>query len=886
MKRTTTTLSAYCFLLISSTNPVFGVSLYEEQILSIGKKHEKNGDYNKALNTYKKYQTENQHSQAVEDRINAISPLANGKQKTKNSNSNSNSKSKGFSGVITSKSEGPVFVIQTMTGVASESGRRSAERQKEKLERLGLKCYVKHGQNTYVRCNPSYNRNDLNEGLSILKRNGIGNFIVKDKDVSILSNGSFSVSGESDNSKSDEVSKQKEAEIIKEITETPKKIEEPVKEEKPIKEESVANPDSNKSEEVAESGQNSLTSRPAPRKKLTGASKFTLSEGYTALNSKQIPKAKEIFGDILQYEENNVDASFGYALAFMNEGDWNKAYITLSKVIDSTNREDVKNTYKTIEYNMHLKEGWKNVSSAPDKSIAHFLKAREIEPDALDTSEGLSYAYGNSKEFDKLIPEAQKLFAKRKDFKSAGMLINAFLSAKLPDKAREFFDSLNPDFQVNLDYNPKRDEQIAEAESLIADGRYRQAKSVLRELYLIYPTNSKVLLGFAKIYEAEKQYKSALEYYATVLTKDENNIDALSGLANVSIALEKYDDALGYLAKLKEQQAPGVEKKINETKLKLYLKQKNTKEALVLAKEMLADDPTNIELYLILGDLNVEMKKNRDAYFYYGRALQLNQNSFDIRMKLLNLLLEQNLFDQTQTLLEKFKDFQMTDEEKIALRDFYIKFYKKYTATSLEEKDYAYALKGAQAGLQMEPNDTFFIESAGWAALNSKKYNDVVYYFNKILAKDPENYTIRYGVGLAYVNLKQMDKAKEYFRYAEKSSDPELLYKVAEIYRDIGLKKDSYRVVKLIEELGKRQITKNTKTDKGSPTAQSQLGLTPAGGGGSSSRDSMDTYNPFLGTTLSPSAESGSSGGETENLQSEPSDKNEIEVKKKIGQWF
>ena len=184
------------------------------------------------------------------------------------------------------------------------------------------------------------------------------------------------------------------------------------------------------------------------------------------------------------------------------------------------------------------------------------------------------------------------------------------------------------------------------------------------------------------------------------------------------------------------------------------------------------------------------------------------------------------------------------------MRDFYLKFYKKYTAYLLEEKDYGLALKAAKSGLKMEPEDSFFIESAGWAGLNSKKYNDAIFYFSKILAKDPKNWTIRYGMGLAYVNLKQFSKAKEYFKSAEASNDVDLLYKIAEIYKDTGYKKDSYRVIKLIEELGARKLAKVKKRKK-VPKQKAKKGsitdiLVPSSSQDASQVDELNTFNPFI----------------------------------------
>jgi thioredoxin-like negative regulator of GroEL len=917
MNLITTTLIAYSFLLIFSTN-LSGVSLSEEQIINLGRKLERAGNYKNALELYERYQSENSFSQKIDDRIKIIKPMADRDTRSENVEkiTYKQTDSQPVSYLRPNREERKIYsspkkiyAIQVLT--TKSAYRKSAEREKRRFENLGLNCYLKEGNWLYLRCNPSENRDDLESGIDILERARKGYFVVTDENVPI-NNYNQSTSSTQNREPASRVREERRVEPKKEETQPQSQPQEEVIINKTVtsadenpnnnrnpllmnpRDRINSRPDINRNpRDITENGRDDTDLKNERLHLLKGGkSKFNIADGYKALNSKQLSKAKEIFSDILKYNDKDIDASFGYALAFMNEGDWIKAYITLGKVIDSTDREDIHKTYKSINYNMNLKEGWKNVGTNPDKAIAYFQKAGEVEMTS-DVSEGLAYAFNNNKEFDRAIPEAKKLYMKKRDYKSANLLVEAYLKADKPDKAREFFESLEPAFQANMEYNPKRDELILEAKKLIDEEHYHQAKSILRELYLMFPTNLKVLLYFAKVYQEEGKFKNALEYYRTVLSKDEMNLDALMGITEIYIATEKYDEALQTLSTLKDNNVQNAEKMINDVKLKLYLKDGNSKEAIVLAKEMLLEDPTNVKLYVILGDLNVEQKRNRDAYFYYGRAFQLSPDSFDVRMKLLNLLLEQNLFDQTQTLLSKFDGFQLVGEQRTILRDFYIKFYKKYTAVSLEEKDYEFALKGAKAGLQMEPDDTFFIESAGWAGLNSKQYNDAIFYFSKILAKDPENYTIRYGMGLAYVNLKQFNKAREYFKYAEKSSDVDLLYKVAEIYKDTGYKKDSYRVIKLIEELGRRSISTGkipAKSVEASPTftdAPSAVSTT------NSQRDSMNTFNPFIvggsGANYSPPKVI-EPVPETQRIPSAlPSvvpQPDQIEVKKKSGSWF
>jgi tetratricopeptide (TPR) repeat protein len=908
MKRITTTLLAYFFLLTYSTNPLFGLTtLYEEQMINLGKRYERAGDYQKAFELYNNYQKENQFSEEIERRLRAVRPML---KKSQNVAPAPEKKSSPAKPKNDSSQLERVFALQVLT--TRKDYRKAAEREKRKFESYGLESYLKEGSNLYLRCNPSENRSNLQSGIDILKKRRKDYFIVRDE-----------IAMDSTSSKNDSQEIQKREPVARPtpVVQTPKKVEvtptETIEEPKAVQPPVIArNPREESSSQSPALTQNprealnntppalnrnprdvlnrnpreALNNRPSNLHRLKGGkSKYTVNEGYKALNGKQLSKAKEIFGDILKYNEKDIDASFGYALAFMNEGDWIKAYITLGKVIEDTDREDIQKTYKSIRYNMNLKEGWKNVATSPDKAVSYFQKAGEVER-TTDVSEGLAYAYSNNKEFDKAIPEAKKLYSEKKSFKSASLLIDAYLKAKQNENARSFFESLDPVFQANMEYNPKREEMIAEVEKLMELEEYHQAKSLLRELYLMFPTNMKVLLYFAQVYQAEKKYKSSLEYYRTVLAKEKDNVDSLMGISEIHIALEQYKDAIKVLEEIKliDDKAE-VDKIIADVKLKNHMKNEEFKEAKLLAKEMLLEDPTNLKLYVILGDLNMKEQRNRDAYFYYGRAFQLSPDSFEIRMKLLGLLLEQNLFDQTQTLLGKFDGFKMKADERTELRDFYIKFYKKYTAVSLEEKDYVYALKGAKAGLQMEPDDTFFIESAGWAGLNSKQYNDAIFYFSKILAKDPDNYTIRYGMGLAYVNLKQFEKAREYFRYAEKSIDIDLLYKVAEIYKDTGFKKDSYRVIKLIEELGKHSVVAQA------PPPDKELAKVPVMESVSktnSPRDSMNTYNPFIigGTEASfkPPEVAQPVGTRTisEAVPTLVPEPEQIEIKKKSGSWF
>jgi tetratricopeptide (TPR) repeat protein len=621
-----------------------------------------------------------------------------------------------------------------------------------------------------------------------------------------------------------------------------------------------------------------------PKTKAKASSKFTLKEGYDALNGKNMNKAKEVFSDLIKFNPEDEGAVFGLALVFMNEGDWTKAYITLKPVAKKTKRKDIKETFVGITYNMYLKKGWKNVASRPDQSVKFFQEAQKIK-DSSDISEGLSYAFNNNNESGKAIPHVMAVYKKKRDFKSAKMMVETYLKAEKKKEAEEFFYSLEPAYQANMKYNPKKQKAIDKVKKLIEEEKYREARGILRELYLLYPTDLDVLYSLGKVYESEKRYKKAIEYYRTVLSSEEGHKDALFSLSQIYMDQGKNEEAYKVLKELQKNKVK-VEKYIDEVRLRMYLANDENKKAMELAKSLLLDNPTSVKLHTTLGELSEKMNQKREAYFYYARAYQMAPDDFKVRMKLLELLLEQKLFDQVQTVLGQFEGFPLKKSQKEELKDFYKQYYKTYTAVSLEDEDYEYALKAAKAGLQMMPDDMGLMESAGWAALNSKKYPEAVYYFSKIIAKEPDAYSQKYGLGLAYVNMKQMDKAKAAFKGAEATSDKELLYKIAGIYKDIGLKKDAYRVVKMLERgVPKASPKKKKKKNPEELDTKPVLSSAPSPEAEEEeNKDSMDTYNPFL---QDPPKEIPlvQPINDPEPLPEQPT-LNENPVKKKSGRWF
>lgn len=147
----------------------------------------------------------------------------------------------------------------------------------------------------------------------------------------------------------------------------------------------------------------------------------------------------------------------------------------------------------------------------------------------------------------------------------------------------------------------KAESAAAEADKLVAEGKYDEAISVYEnfmaenaETETIYKFN----LVIGEIYEKKGDYETAIAKYNLVLDKDPNDANALLKIGNAYIRARKYDEAKGYY------------------------------ERLVQVK---ANDPT---ILFTLAEIMLDNGNYDGAIEFYQKAIDLNANFADAYMKL------------------------------------------------------------------------------------------------------------------------------------------------------------------------------------------------------------------------------------------------------------
>ena len=87
------------------------------------------------------------------------------------------------------------------------------------------------------------------------------------------------------------------------------------------------------------------------------------------------------------------------------------------------------------------------------------------------------------------------------------------------------------------------------------------------------------------------------------------------------------------------------------------------------------------------------------------------------------------------------------------------------------------AQRYAEMALQMVPDDPSIADTLGWIYYKQGKYNEAVTEFKKSIEKLPENPTIRYHLGAAYMKLDDKASAKPHLERAVKLGEKERDFK-------------------------------------------------------------------------------------------------------------
>lgn len=251
------------------------------------------------------------------------------------------------------------------------------------------------------------------------------------------------------------------------------------------------------------------------------------------------------------------------------------------------------------------------------------------------------------------------------------------------------------------------------------------------------PKNIEVLSGLGRIEALKHHVSEAESYYQKVLALDPTHFTTLFYLGELRIEQGQYGEAQEILEKLEveDPKATWVTQALKRAKqgpilqeIKLIEEKGNYKEAIDRYKQLYADDPESLDLYIAVGRIYTEMKRYKDAIALYKHGLSLYPDANQLRIALGFTYLAKNDLTRSKNTLEVAAKRSPLDPEVWAGLG-------RIAALEGDEED---AEKLYQRSLKLNPSDTLTLSYLANLRMEQKKFKEAGELFKKIYQINPK----------------------------------------------------------------------------------------------------------------------------------------------------
>ncbi len=393
---------------------------------------------------------------------------------------------------------------------------------------------------------------------------------------------------------------------------------------------------------------------------------------YTAhayLKTKQINKAINLYKYIIEKDPSNIEAKKSLAEVYMLKKDKNLALELYKSILETTTDDNEKKNIK--------------------------LQITSI--------------YCDFRDWDKMLLEASLLIETYPEDRTIlSYLKKGYL---ISNRLEEVVDILKRLAELEP-ANGKHIEELAEV--YLKLNRYKEVIEVAVKAMNAREINKGILYNcVAKAYIGLQDYDKALVYLKSIIAKFPRDVELKKTLGSLYCQLRKYEMAIDIYKDYLEIAYPSEIQDVRVTLSNVYLDYANylftqgkMDSVFQMYNKALEYNPSNTDIYVILGDLNFSIRNYQEAIKYYKMAIEIAPENSDYYFKL------GNLYYEIDNIIEA----------------------KKYYTQSLHIKP---DLALAHAGV-------------GLVEVRLKNTEAAIDAFSKALDIDPLNIDIRYNLALAY----------------------------------------------------------------------------------------------------------------------------------------
>jgi tetratricopeptide (TPR) repeat protein len=359
-------------------------------------------------------------------------------------------------------------------------------------------------------------------------------------------------------------------------------------------------------------------------------------------------------------------------------------------------------------------------------------------------------------------------------------------------------------FTKILEIDPDNDASLYELANIKKlQKNYPAALPLLEKAVTLKPDNSWYWLALADVYEKNNDFSKLENVFAQLIRLNPDKPDVYFDKANALFLQGKYDDALKVYDQI--EKITGASDDLTLNRQKVYLKQGNPDKAAASLEALIAASPNNIRYYLMLADLYNSVNQRDKTAKVLERAKKVDPNNGLIHLGLADIYRDKKNVEGSFSELEQaFSVPELGIEQKVRIIAGYIPQFpdpnakasalalSKLLVTSHPEDARAHALYGdillqndkvseAKASYKksLAINDQVYEvrEQLVRIALGENDLATVIKNGEEALSFFPNQATMNYFVGLAWLQKKDAKKALTYLKNAAslELEDKELL---------------------------------------------------------------------------------------------------------------
>lgn len=376
-----------------------------------------------------------------------------------------------------------------------------------------------------------------------------------------------------------------------------------------------------------------------------------------------------------------------------------------------------------------------------EQARQQFTRAIEMRPDYLQARLALAQLQVTRGEFDAALKSVSEVLKMDRTNSNARLIESAaMIGMKKYTESRQLIQNM-------LTANPQSSDALFQMGVLnLAENKFKEAEDAFRREYQLNPANSRGLMGVVETYMAQNRTEEAIRILQVESAKQPKRVELHQALGNTAARSGKYDMALGEFRQVlnsidkKSRAAGDVYLRMGE----VYRRKGDLNasiSALQSAREVWPENPAVASTLALVMDGAGRKQEARVAYEYAlkldpGNAVALNNLAF---------ILAEGGGDLDQ------------------------------------------ALTFAQRAKQILPNLHEVSDTLGWIYLKKNLSDEAVRIFQDLAAKEPNNSTYRYHLGVALTQKGDKAAARRELEQALKNNPSrDETVKIRELMAKIG----------------------------------------------------------------------------------------------------